>query len=424
MKKNRRKIDKETLRHIFRDHWDDFKKKYSEYDTPYYDEVICKMLGCGNTENGYAKYRCVDCGETKVVGFSCKSSFCLSCAKGYVDDWVDYISSHLFPGVKYRHVVLTMPEELRIYFYRNRYLLDKLTKVGHEMLRSALSYYFKKDVDIGSIIVVQTAGRNGQWNPHLHIIMTSGGLTQGEDEKWRELKYIPFEILHTKWQYYLFGMIKKEVGTEETKKHIDRLWKKYPNGLVAYLEKGDVPGDGKGLARYLAKYVVSPPIAVSRLIDYDGEEVEYWWRDHKTHKREEARIDVLTFIGRMVQHILPKWFQRIRYYGLHGTCKAKKIKAVLEKLLLGLTDIIEGTYKVIAEKKNYRNKIKEAFGIDPFRCKKCGSEMELDEIYHPKYGVLYDSWKDLTGDRYGRDERDALRRSIREVSLQMQFVWA
>ena len=219
-------------------------------------------------------------------------------------------------------------------------------------------------------------------------------------------------------------MIKKEVGTEEAKKHIDRLWKKYPNGLVAYLEKGDVPGDGKGLARYLAKYVVSPPIAVSRLIDYDGEEVEYWWRDHKTHKREEARIDVLTFIGRMVQHILPKWFQRIRYYGLHGTCKAKKIKAVLEKLLLGLTDIIEGTYKVIAEKKNYRNKIKEAFGIDPFRCKKCGSEMELDEIYHPKYGVLYDSWKALTGDQYGRDERNALWRPIGEVSLQMQFVWA
>jgi len=423
MTKKENLAGKDTLRYIFRDNWEDFKKKYPKYDIPEYDEAVKKMLGCGNRENGYATYRCMHCGEQVVVAFSCKSSFCLSCAKSYVDRWVDYISSHLFPGVKYRHVVLTMPEELRIYFYRNKRLLANLTAVGHKMMEDALSRYFGEDVEIGSIVVPQTAGRSGEWNPHLHIIMTSGGLTKGEDRRWRELKYIPFEILHKKWQYYLFGMVKEEVGTEDVKKHIDKLWKQYPNGLVAYLEKGDVPEGGKGLARYLAKYVVSPPIAVSRLIDYNGKEVQYWWRDHRSHKRQEARIGVMLFIGRMVQHILPKGFQRIRYYGLHGTCKAVKVRELLVQLLGGLKEAVEGTYRVIADK-NYRDRIKETFGIDPLRCKRCGTEMELEEIYHPKYGLIYDRWKELIQDGSGTRTGYAVWRPIKEVPLQMQFMRA
>lgn len=418
------RVSKDTLRQIFRDHWQGFKKIYPGYDTPQYDEAVQKMLGCGSMENGYAAYRCMHCGEKVVVGFSCKSSFCLSCAKTYVDRWVEYISSHLFPGVKYRHVVLTMPEELRIYFYRNKRLLSNLASTGHKMMQDALSRYFREEVEIGSIVVPQTAGRSGEWNPHLHIIMTSGGLTKGKDRKWRELKYIPFDMLHKKWQYHLFGMIRDDVGTKNAASHIDRLWKKYPNGLVAYMEKGDVPEGGKGLARYLVKYVVSPPIAVSRLIDYDGKEVQYWWKDHRSHKREEARIDVMRFIGRMVQHILPKGFQRIRYYGLHGTCKAKKIKEFLIRLLTGCRQALEGTYRVIADRK-YRGRIKEAFGIDPFRCKKCDREMSLEEIYHPKYGVIYDGRKELMRDDEPETGRgSAVWRPFEEVSLQMQFVWA
>jgi hypothetical protein len=73
------------------------------------------MLACGRRENGYATYRCTHRGEQMVVAFSCKSSFCLSCAKNYVDRWVEHISSYLFPEVRYRHVVLTIPEKLRIY---------------------------------------------------------------------------------------------------------------------------------------------------------------------------------------------------------------------------------------------------------------------------------------------------------------------
>jgi hypothetical protein len=109
---------------------------------------------------------------------------------------------------------------------------------------------------------------------------------------------------------------------------------------------------------------------------------------------------------------------------LHGTCKAKKVRGLLVELLSGLRQVVEGTYRVIAEKR-YRERIKDAFGVDPLLCKKCGTEMELEQIYHPKYGVIYDGWRrDLVRDEYEPGTGDAVLGPVGEVSLQMQFVWA
>lgn len=72
--------------------------------------------------------------------------------------------------------------------------------------------------------------------------------------------------------------------------------------------QGNVPEGGAGLARYLAKYLASPPIAVRRIIDYDGSNVTYWYNDHKTKSQQVETVSAEVFIGRMVQHILPKGF--------------------------------------------------------------------------------------------------------------------
>ncbi|MCD6584673.1 MAG: transposase zinc-binding domain-containing protein, partial [Desulfobacteraceae bacterium] len=73
-----------------------------------YDEPVQKMLGCGKESNGYSEYRCVHCGrDVRRIGFSCKSCFCLSCSKKYVDDFVSQVSQVLHSGLIYRHIVLT-----------------------------------------------------------------------------------------------------------------------------------------------------------------------------------------------------------------------------------------------------------------------------------------------------------------------------
>jgi hypothetical protein len=65
--------------------------------------------------------------------------------------------------------------------------------------------------------------------------------------------------------------------------------------------------------------VVSPPIAVRRIDRYDGTRVTYHYRSHRTERVEHETVEVDTFIGRMVQHTMPKGFKRIRYYGVQGS---------------------------------------------------------------------------------------------------------
>jgi hypothetical protein len=107
-------------------------------------------------------------------------------------------------------------------------------------------------------------------------------------------------------------MVRKTRKTEAVNRLVERCCKPYPNGLVTNVQKGTVPAGYQSVARYVAKYVVSPPIAVRRIDRYDGHRVTYHYRSHRTDRVEHETVDVDTFIGRMVQHTLPKGFKRIR----------------------------------------------------------------------------------------------------------------
>lgn len=279
--------DKNIFKRIFLDNWNEFKKRHPRYDSEQYTVPVQKMLDCGDENFGYAEYRCPHCGlDSFRVGFSCKSCFCLSCSKVYVDNFVAQISKMLHPGIIYRHIVLTMPEQLRDPFYSVRDdgdLLSKLMKAGHKCLEEVVSVARRKKLKIGTIVVVQTHGRSGHYNPHLHIIMTSGGINEAT-KSWFDLRFFKYEIIHKKWQYHLLTMVKDWFKSPEINKLIDKLWKKYPKGLVAHVSKGNVPGGGVGLAEYLAKYVASPPIAIRRIVNYDGDSVTYRYKDQLAAK--------------------------------------------------------------------------------------------------------------------------------------------
>lgn len=397
-------IERNIFRQIFVDHWDKLKSRFQSYATLHYEEVVQKMLGCGREEGGYSEYVCTECGrDLKRVAFTCKSSFCLSCSKVYTDNFVVQVGRVLQPGLVYRHMVLTVPEQLRIHFYRNREkgkLLSELMRYGYLCLEDVVSTGVRQRVKIGAIVVLQTHGRSGHYNPHLHIIMTSGGINE-ETGKWVELGYFPYEILHKKWQYYLFKMLREVLPTNEMKALIHELYKKYPEGLVAYVTKGKVPDQCRGLAKYLAKYVASPPIAIRRILSYTGSEVSYWYKDHQTKAKEVVTVDVLTFVGRMVQHILPKGFQRIRYYGLQAIKSFQKWVASIKEGLRRVGRVIKGVYEVVAEK-NYRKRYQEMSGRDPLKCRYCGSEMGLWRVWHPKYGTIYDEWEKIKAGKYER----------------------
>ena len=409
------KVDKNTFKQIFKDWWDVFITAYPWYE--WTGEIIQKILGCGDPANGFSTYVCPCCGNEKKVPFSCKTTFCLSCAKAYVDNWVEQIKCVLFDGVEYKHVVLTVPDSLRAYFH-NKELLDEFVKCGIDMLNDFLRCCRKKDIEAGYIVVLQTAGRAGNWNPHLHIIMTAGGLTN--DARWNNVNYMPFDMLHKKWQYYLFTMMKDRLSDDQDALElIDQLWDKYPNGIVAYIDKENIPTID-GLARYLAKYVVSPPIAVSRITEYDGQVVKYWYKDHKTNKEEMVELPALEFIERMVQHILPKGFKRIRYYGLHATCKVNKVRVLLNDIINGVDREIDPTKE--PKKWRFRERVIKSYEKDPLICDKCGGDMMLWEIWHPDHGIIFSVENEAF--KYGQETFENNGWGGDNLQLRLHQMWA
>jgi Putative transposase len=240
----------------------------------------------------------------------------------------------------------------------------------------------------GYIIVLHTHGRNGQYHPHLHVLATSGGY-DASGGRWEHLPYLPYALLRRKGQWHLLTMLRQTLKTETIKQLVDACFRQYPNGLVPNVQKGAVPAQAQSVARYVAKYVVSPPIAVRRIDRYDGERVTYHSRSHRTDRVEHETVAVATFIGRMVQHTLPKGFKRIRYYGVQATKTFTKVKVAIQAALAKVEEVIKGTVKIIA-RLTYRQRYERSTGRDPCRCPHCQGEMAVWCIWHPTYGVIYD----------------------------------
>jgi hypothetical protein len=391
-----------VFKQIFVDHWDSFKHVYPRYNTRYYDGLIDKMLDCGNPDQmGSIEYHCEHCGQGKhLVSMSCKSSLCLRCAKVYVDNWVAQVSKMLHEGVIYRHIVLTIPAVLRTSFYRNApMLLSPFMQCGVRCLDDVFRRLSGRPLKGGYTVVVQTHGRNGQYNPHLHIIATSGGLDMQAHE-WVHLDYLPYPMLRKKWQWYVLTMLRHTLKTREIARLVDLCYTRYQNGFVTNVQKGDVPSRYESLARYLAKYVVSPPISLRRIDGYDGQRVTYHYRSHKSERVERETVEVYTFIGRMIQHVFAKGFKRIRYYGVQATKTFEKIKGLIREALSKIKGVVQGAVKIIA-RLTYRQRYHQSSGRDPLLCPHCHHEMGLWKIWHPKYGVVYDELEAIKRGKYG-----------------------
>src|SRR5215472_17486505 len=380
-----------VFQQIFAEHWETFQQAHPRYQSRYYDALVHKLLACGNpVKMGCVAYRCLHCGQGEhVVSMSCKSSLCLRCAKVSTDNWVSQVSQVLHEGVIYRHIILTVPAMFRTTFYHNAaVVLRAFMRCGAQCLDDFYSTVKGKRLQGGYITVLHTHGRNGQYHPHLHLIATSGGY-DAQGARWEHLQYLPYDLLRRKWQWHVLRMVRHTLKTEAIHQLVDACFRKYPNGLVTNVQKGAVPSQYQSVARYVAKYVVSPPIAVRRIDHYDGKRVTYHYRSHRTDRMEHETVDVATFIGRMVQHTIAKGFKRIRYYGVQATKTFAKVKVMIHAALAKVEGVVQGAVQIIA-RLTYRQRYEQSTGRNPLICPHCRGEMGVWRIWHPAYGVIYD----------------------------------
>jgi Putative transposase len=146
-----------------------------------------------------------------------------------------------------------------------------LAKAVVATLTVVMSRAAGRELKVGLVVLIQTAGRASNYNPHAHMMVT-GGIDQRRP--WQDVKTVSYDYLHREWRRQLFARLEETSRSAEVALLLKRLGQEYKRGLVAYWEPKPVK-IGKGLAQYLIKYVASPPIVVSRIIAYDRPSVSF-----------------------------------------------------------------------------------------------------------------------------------------------------
>lgn len=402
-----------TLKKILQDNWQNFlKKKIKRIPKEIRSDVIEtveKAMGCGSLEKGYTEYMCLECMESKKVGFTCKSKFCSRCGRIYVSKWVEKQEAKIL-DITHRHSVFTIPEELRDYLYRNRELLTELMDGVKEVINYWYKKHLKKEYEVGIICVLHTFGRDLKWNPHVHALVTEGAIDK--NNKWfKSVNYIPYEFLRKSWQKVVLDIFKRKFKDYKTRKLISILYRKYKKGFYVNAER-ELKNAKEG-AKYVGRYLGKPAIAEYRIMEYDGEKVTFWYMSHETKKKEILTLPVLDFIGRVIQHIQKKGFRFVRRYGLYSR-RSNKLAQVIVDLYkfmkqMNIKDLLEKQKRRTLRKKSWKQRIIECFNKNPIECKKCKMEMELYRIWHHKYGAIYDFLEEIKHSREEINDNERLR---------------
>lgn len=365
---------------ILRDWWAVILLTYSYKLRPVVIHEVNKVLRCKDPKNG-VMYSCPTCGVLKYVPFTCKSRFCPSCGNLYNMQRSASIAEHMF-NVPHRHLVFTIPAQLRPYFLENRDLLNDLFTAAAATYAIALSEKYGTTLHPGIIAVCHTFSRSSEWNPHIHCICTTGGFT--DRGIWKHRPFVNYTRLGQIWQDQLLQLLRKHIGAGFALTEVE-MRMKYAFFLV---EEGKKPKkdseNPKALIKYLGRYLGRPCIASSRIDSYDGKSVKFHYMAHQGRGADqytEETLDAITFLLRLFDHIQEPHFQNLRYFGVYSTVGMK-------------SDVVKNAFdrygtKYLYGRENHdrfhffshwRGAMIRAFHVDPLACPYCGKEMEA--IYY------------------------------------------
>ncbi len=290
-------------------------------------------------------------------------------------------------NTSHRHVVFTIPQELRKYFALDRKLLGLLFKAAD----NTISYYYNirnksENYIPGIISVLHTFGRDLKWNPHIHMILCEEAI--GNSNVWKKLNHINYEGLRKSWQYSLLKLLSAEIKDPSFKSLVDKLYQNHDSGF--YVNAPPIKNFSSRVINYIVRYAGRPVLAQSRIIKYDGKTVTFTYTPHGSTELVTETISVFEFIKRLIIHISDRNFKMIRYYGFYCN-KSSKYKQYLHRAKLISTlrlSEIKDVYR------SWRKRIMHFFRHDPIKCS-CGSYFELVEIFANPRKIKYYS------DRYG-----------------------
>ena len=342
-----------------------FEKAYG-YFRPIIKDVVEKYLDCGNPRSGFARIRCPRCRTEHLLMFSCKArGFCPSCHAKRLGEWGEWMRETLLLDVPHRQVVFTIPKRLRIFFKFKRRLLGDLCRCA---VRALLAYFRAatgKTLEPGVVAVIQTFGDRINFHPHLHFLVTEGGVDEAGDFQ-RMSSFDDARLAEVFAREVLGFLVGRELLSSEW---AERLLSWRHTGFSVHSR---VRAKTKPEAERVGKYMIRAVLSLERLAFLEPEgKVGYRYGQDAAGLET---MDYLEFIARVTSHIPDKGQVMVRYYGLYANAhRGKARKTVASPMTLRMS---EEDRKPISSK-GWAAMIRKAYEVDPMICPKCGGTMKV-----------------------------------------------
>ena len=296
--------------------------------------------------------------EEKRCYHTCKSRACPSCGYRATLLWLRDQWAAL-PDIPYAGLVLTMPGVLWPIFQQNRHLLHDLPALGASVVEQWMRLRYGARVLI--MVVPHTFGGYLNFNCHLHILVSAGGLKESEGRWIYPLRLDKNEIMEM-WRNAVITYLRAALNARILQSAWDDAY--LTNVLTAEYKRArwiihiHASMSKNHFLQYAARYARRPPIAQRRLRVVTDGVVEFWTKDKKHGRRVTTQCSLQKFVSLLAEHVPDRYRHGIRYFGLLAPRTKHRIIAAV--FVLAGRDKRPRPHRM-----SWRTALRKYFGVDP-----------------------------------------------------------
>jgi hypothetical protein len=320
------------LGEIFRAHGEEYRRRFADRMSHDQLKAMRDIEACHTAAAGRARWTCPRCGKRHFTFVGCGNRHCPACGGTRAKQWLRKHCALLLPGVVYHLVTFTVPRELRrVIRSHPRELLDLLMRVSAEVLLDLAANPRWLGGLPGGTALLHTWTRQGIYHPHVHFIVTGGGVDeQGQWHAAHPRFLVAVHALSRVFRARLHDALEERYP--EVFAQVDpKAWSLPTAGsgtpsARAWVVHAKPVGSGHNTLRYLSRYVYRVAFSERAILGFKHGRYIVRYRTSDTNQPRIMRLDPQELIRRFLQHVLPSRFRKIRYFGLHHASRRSTLR--------------------------------------------------------------------------------------------------
>ena len=357
------------LADIFRTYGSAYCEKYEEQMLKSHQRAMAAIERCRTAVMGGQVYECKHCQLERYSYHSCRNRHCPKCQNDAAEAWLQKQKAFLLP-VNYFLVTFTLPADLRPVARSNQKLIyNTLFSTAASALQLLGSDPRFIGGQMGFMGVLHTWGRDLSYHPHVHFLVPAGGLSY-DGQRWlpsRKKFLVSVKALSKLFRAKFREALKKTPLWSQVSSTV---WHK------KWVVHSKTVGRGGTALKYLAPYIFRVAISNNRLLSMDNGLVSFRYKASGAKHFSVCTLPAERFIHRFLQHVLPKGFVKVRYFGFFSPGKRSVLRLARQLLALLYPSPSQLVNPALPEQSL-------ASTQSTFFCPRCGRQMSFVEFLEP-----------------------------------------